>query len=68
VLLAITALALWLWATLGYAGLVGLAAIDFAVAFGIVRMIYARMRRDSTPFAQTMAAFLEDGKCLRNNS
>jgi len=68
VFVAIIALAFWVWATAGYAGLIGLAATALAVASGIVWMIRRKIQTGPTPFAQTVAEFRKDGECLRTKS
>ena len=65
---AIIALAFWLWATAGYAGLIGLAVAALAVASGIVWTIRRKIQTGPTPFAQTVAEFRKDGECLRSNN
>ena len=64
--IAMIALALWLWRTTGYAGLVGLAVINLGVAFAILRAIRRKIRTGPPPFAQTIAEFRKDSECLRN--
>ena len=68
VFVAIIALAFWLWATAGYAGLIGLAVAALAVASGIVWTIRRKIQTGPTPFAQTVAEFRKDGECLRSNN
>ena len=68
VFVAIVALAFWLWATAGYAGLIGLAVAALVVASGILWMIHRKIQTGPTPFAQTVAEFRKDGECLRTNS
>jgi uncharacterized membrane protein YqjE len=68
VFIAMLALAFWLWATAGYAGLIGLAVAALVVASGILWMIHRKIRTGPTPFAQTVAEFRKDGECLRSNN
>lgn len=68
VFVAMMALAFWLWATAGYAGLIGLAAAALAVAFAILWSIRRKIQTGPTPFAHTVAEFRKDGECLRNNN
>ena len=65
-LVAVTALAFWLWAVAGYAGLIGLAAVALAVAGGIIWSIRRKIQTSPTPFAQTVAEFRRDSECLRS--
>jgi uncharacterized membrane protein YqjE len=67
VLVAMIALAFWLWTTAGYAGLIGLAAGALAVAGGIIWCIRRKLHTGPTPFAQTVAEFRKDGECLRSD-
>lgn len=64
VLVAIGALALYLWQRAGYAGLAGLAVITLAVAAGIFLFIRRRLLRGPLPFAGTVAEFKKDTACL----
>lgn len=67
VLVAMIAMAFWLWTTAGYAGLIGLAAVALAVAGGIIWSIRRKLHTGPTPFAQTVAEFRKDGECLRSD-
>lgn len=62
------ALALWLWATAGYAGLIGLAVGAMAVAMAMFFGIRRRIQASPPPFAQTVAELRKDGECLRGNA
>ncbi len=66
-LVGIAALALWLWAVAGYAGLIGLAAVALAVAAGIVWRVRLGIKSGPTPFAHTVAELRKDGECLRGD-
>lgn len=67
VLVALFALAYWLWTAAGYAGLIGLAVAALAVAFGIIWSVRRKIRTGPAPFAHTVAEFRKDGECLRSN-
>lgn len=68
ILVGMVALAFWLWAIAGYAGLIGLAAVALAIAFSILWTIRRKIQTGPTPFAQTVAEFRKDGECLRSNN
>lgn len=68
VLVAIFTLALWLWATAGYAGLIGLAVTALAVAAGIFWAVRRKIQSGRLPFAQTVAEFRKDGECLHRDN
>lgn len=68
VFVAMMALAFWLWAVAGYAGLIGLAVAALAVAFAILWSIRRKIQTGPTPFANTVAEFRKDGECLQNNN
>jgi uncharacterized membrane protein YqjE len=63
-LVGLGALALFLWAAAGYAGLVGLALAALVAAAGIVLSIRRRIVRGPVPFAETIAEFTKDRECL----
>ncbi len=65
---AIFTLAFWLWATTGYAGLMGLVVAALAVASGIGWAIRRKIQTGPTPFVQTVAEFRKDSACLRTNN
>ena len=67
ILVAIIALAFWVWDALGYAGLMTLAVTALAVASAMVWVMRRRLRTGPTPFAHTVAEFGKDGECLRKN-
>ena len=65
IMVAIAALALFLWARAGYAGLVGLALAALAAAFLVVWLLRRRILRGPQPFAVTLTEFGKDLECLR---
>lgn len=67
-LIGMAALALWLWETSGYAGLIGLALAALAAAAGIAWNIRRRIQTGVQPFTQTVAEFRKDGECLQRKN
>lgn len=65
-LVAIGALALFLWETAGYAGLVGLVIIALAGAAAILWSLRRRILSGPGPFAGTVAEFGKDLECLQD--
>jgi len=65
VLVAITTLAFWLWASVGYVGLIGLSVATLTVAGGILWTVRRRLQTGPPPFAQTVDEFRKDTECLR---
>ncbi len=65
VLVAIGAVALFLWKTAGYLGLAGLALGSLGVAAGLLWSLHRRILHGPTPFAATIAEFRKDEACLR---
>ena len=65
VLIALAALALWLWSVAGYLGLVLLAVAALAMAVGIFVKLRSLIRESPTPFGQTAAEFRKDAECLK---
>jgi uncharacterized membrane protein YqjE len=65
-LIAMGALALWVWATAGYWGLVGLAAGALGAAALILWRVHLNMTNGPSPFAGTVAEFKKDAACLRH--
>ncbi len=61
------ALAVWLWYSAGYAGLIGLALAALAAAAGILLGIRRRIKSGPPPFAGTVAEFRKDSECLRKD-
>jgi uncharacterized membrane protein YqjE len=68
VLIGMATLALWLWETTRYAGLIGLALAALATSTGIAWRIRRKILTGQQPFAQTAAEFRKDGECLRKDS
>lgn len=68
VLVALAALAIWLWTVAGYLGLVLLAAVALATAAGIFVKLRAVLRESPTPFGATTAEFRKDAECLKTDS
>lgn len=67
-LIGMAALALWLWETFRYAGLIGLALAALATAVGIAWGIRRKIQTGAQPFAQTVAEFRKDGECLQRKN
>lgn len=67
-LIAMAALALWLWEMFGYAGLIGLALGTLAAAGGIAWNIRNKILSGPQPFTQTVAEFRKDGECLEKQN
>lgn len=67
-LIAMAALALWLWEMFGYAGLIGLALAALATAAGIAWSIRNRILSGQQPFTQTVAEFRKDGECVERKN
>ena len=67
-LVAIGALAVWLWEVAGYGGLVGLALAALVGGAGILWGLRRGMETGSMPFSGTIAEFRKDTQCLRNNN
>lgn len=65
ILIAVGALALFLWQTAGYAGLIGLALTALAVAAGVFWSVRHRILHGPEPFAGTVDEFRKDAECLR---
>lgn len=66
-LVAVATLALFLWRTTGYAGLLVLAAALAAVSLFIFVRLRRRMERGPAPFAATVEELRKDAECLRRN-
>jgi uncharacterized membrane protein YqjE len=64
-LLGLGALALFLWETTRYAGVVGLALACLAGAGGMAWTLWNRIYAGPVPFAETIAEFRKDRECLR---
>ncbi len=66
-LVGMGALAVWLWNSAGYAGLIVLAQVALAAAAGILLGVRRQIKSGPSPFAWTVAEFRKDNKCLRND-
>lgn len=66
ILVAIGALACWLWAVAGYLGVIVLIVLCLAAAVAIVWKLWQNLRNEAPPFADTVAEFRKDGACLKN--
>lgn len=64
-LVTIFILALWLWSTAGYFGLIGLAVATLGAAALIVFTLRNKIKSGPTPFPQTVAEFRKDGEWLQ---
>lgn len=64
-LVAISALAFFLWEQAGYAGLIGLAVASIAGAAVVLWLLRRRILSGPQPFAVTVAEFGKDFECLR---
>jgi uncharacterized membrane protein YqjE len=65
ILVAISALALFLWERAGYAGLIGLAFGAIAGGAVVLLLLRRRILRGPQPFATTVTEFGKDLECLR---
>lgn len=66
VLVVVAALALFLWQTAGYLGLIGLALLTLAGAAGLLWWLRRQLQTGRTPFGTTVAEFNKDREWLRN--
>lgn len=66
-LLALGALAIWLWEIASYLGLILLAAVTIGIAVIIFFSIRARIKTELLPFRQTIEEFRKDGECFTKN-
>jgi uncharacterized membrane protein YqjE len=64
-LIAMGAVALLVWETAGYWGLIGLSAVALGVAALILWRVQQKMENGPSPFASTIAEFRKDAACLR---
>jgi uncharacterized membrane protein YqjE len=67
-LVAVGALALFLWNTAGYLGLIGLAVLTLASAAGLLWWLRQRLETGVTPFSTTVTEFKKDREWLRKKS
>lgn len=65
ILVAISALAIFLWEQAGYAGLIGLALGALAGGATVLWLLRRSILRGPQPFAVTVAEFGKDLQCLR---
>jgi uncharacterized membrane protein YqjE len=65
ILVAIGALALFLWGQAGYAGLIGLAVLSLGGAVAVLWVLRRRILQGPQPFAATITEFEKDLQCLR---
>lgn len=66
-MIAMGALALWVWEAAGYWGLAGLAAGALGAAALILWSVHRNIANGPTPFAGTVAEFRKDAACLRQS-
>lgn len=64
VLVGLGALALYLWHTAAYFGLIGLALVSLGAGAGALWAIRQRIRSSAAPFAKTVDEFKKDRSCL----
>ena len=64
-LIAMGALALWVWESAGYWGLIGLAIGALGAAAVILWGVHRNVTNGPAPFAGTVAEFKKDAACLR---
>jgi uncharacterized membrane protein YqjE len=67
-LVGLGALALYLWRTAGYLGLIGLALATLAAGAAVLWKIRNQIRNGPTPFAQCLDEFKKDRECQRNGN
>ena len=63
-LLAVGALAIYLWAMGGYFGLIGLALATLAAGVGVLYRIHHQIQSGPSPFSETIEQFRKDRACL----
>jgi uncharacterized membrane protein YqjE len=63
-LVAVGALAIFLWNTTGYLGLIGLAVLTLASAAGLLWWLRQRLETGVTPFNTTVTEFKKDREWL----
>lgn len=64
-LVAMGALALFLWVQAGYLGLIGLAVLALGGSAALLHTLHRRIHTAKHPFADTAAEFRKDRECLR---
>jgi uncharacterized membrane protein YqjE len=67
-LVGLGALALYLWRTAGYLGLIGLALGTLAAGAVVLRKIRNQIRNGPTPFGQCLEEFRKDRECMRDGN
>ena len=66
IMVAIAALALFLWERAGYAGLIGLSVVTLGAGLLVVWLLRRRILQGPRPFAVTVDEFHKDLECLRS--
>jgi uncharacterized membrane protein YqjE len=66
-LIGMGTLAVWLWNSAGYAGLIMLTLAALVAAAGILLSIRRQIKSGPLPFAGTVAEFRKDSECLRKD-
>lgn len=64
-LVGLTTLAIFLWETTGYTGLIVMAAALLLTGLGVLWRLRERLRQGPPPFADTVAEFKKDCACLQ---
>jgi len=64
-IVALGALAIFLWNVAGYWGLIGLALASLAAGAGTLWRTHRRIENAATPFAESIAQFKKDRECLQ---
>lgn len=67
-LVALAALAIWLWLAAGYLGLILLAVATIGAATGILFWLRHKIKTGPAPFAQTVAECRKDAECLNRDT
>lgn len=65
ILVAVGALALFLWGVAGYLGLIGLALVTLSGSAGLLWWLHSRLQTGRTPFSTTVTEFQKDREWLR---
>jgi uncharacterized membrane protein YqjE len=66
-LIGMGALAVWLWNSAGYAGLIMLTLAALVAAAGILLSVRRQIKSGPLPFAATVTEFRKDSECLRKD-